>query len=233
MGVDQDGAGAVALANSLGSTHLGLSLDVTLEKPVVEAFEAIRARFGRIDVLINNAAIADAFKPALDQSPSDLEAVLDVNLAGAFLCSREALKAMGAGGMILNVGSINTFLPFAPRHAYGASKAGIDILTRCMAAELGPSGIRTATIAPGYIRTPGVAALERDGHIDTLAIRRRIPMGDLGRPEDIADAALFLVSPEASYVNGSILYVDGGWTSFGNAGSASMVGGDTAAEATE
>ncbi|MEX0406055.1 SDR family oxidoreductase [Aquibium sp. LZ166] len=233
VALDQDGAGAMALANSLGSPHLGLALDVTLEKPVVEAFEAIRARFGRIDLLINNAAIADAFKPALDQSPSDLEAVLDVNLAGAFLCSREALKAMGSGGMILNVGSINTFLPFAPRHAYGASKAGIDILTRCMAAELGPSGIRTATIAPGYIRTPGVAALEREGHIDTLAIRRRIPMGDLGRPEDIADAALFLVSPEASYVNGSILYVDGGWTSFGNAGNACMVGGDTATEAAE
>jgi NAD(P)-dependent dehydrogenase (short-subunit alcohol dehydrogenase family) len=137
------------------------------------------------------------------------------------LCAREALKLMPAGGVVLNLGSINTFLPFAPRHAYGASKAGIDILTRCMAAELGPKGLRFATIAPGYIRTPGVAALEISGRVDFQAVRRRIPMGELGRPEDIADAAFFLASADASYVNGSILYVDGGWTSFGNAGFAS------------
>ena len=90
-----------------------------------------------------------------------------------------------------------------------------------MAAELGPQGLRTATIAPGYIRTPGVRALETSGRIDIAAMRRRIPLGDLGAPEDIAEAALFLASPAASYVNGSILYVDGGWTSFGAAGSAS------------
>lgn len=233
VALDQDGAGAMAVASSLGSPHLALALDVTSEERVVEAFATIQAHFGRVDILVNNAAIADQFKPGLDQSPRDLEAVLDVNLAGSFLCSREALKAMQPGAMILNVGSINTFLPFAPRHAYGASKAGIDILTRCMAAELAPSGIRTATIAPGYIRTPGVAELERAGRIDTPAIRRRIPMGDLGRPEDIADAALFLVSPEASYVNGSILYVDGGWTSFGNAGNASIAEDDMATEAAE
>lgn len=221
VAIDRDGVGAARVAESLGAPHLGLGVDITSETEVVEAFGAIRARFGRIDLLINNAAIADAFKPALDQSPDDLAAVLDVNLAGAFLCAREALKGMGPGAMILNLGSINTFLPFAPRHAYGASKAGIDILTRCMAAELGPQGIRTATIAPGYIRTPGIVALEEADRIDTNAIRRRIPLGEMGRPEDIADAALFLSSPAASYVNGAILYVDGGWTSFGNAGPAS------------
>lgn len=219
--IDRDAQGAEAVAASLGGNHGAYPMDVTSEGEVVAAFAAIAERFGSIDILINDAAIADVFKPGLDQSCGDLEKVLDVNLAGAFLCAREALKAMEPGAMILNLGSINTFLPFAPRHAYGASKAGIDILTRCMAAELGPAGIRTATIAPGYIRTPGVASLEREGRIDTAAIRRRIPMGDMGRPEDIADAALFLASSDASYVNGSILYVDGGWTSFGNAGMAS------------
>ncbi|GGM12396.1 hypothetical protein GCM10011534_38180 [Pseudooceanicola nanhaiensis] len=94
------------------------------------------------------------------------------------------------------------------------------MLTRCMAAELGPRGIRTATVAPGYIRTLGVADLEARGLIDIDAIRRRIPMGELGRPDDIAAAVQFLASPAASYVNGAILYVDGGWTSFGNAGDA-------------
>ncbi len=225
---DRDGEGVKAVAASLGGGHAAYPLDVASEDEVVAAFRSIRERFGRIDVLVNDAAVADVFKPGIDQTCRDLETVLDVNLTGAFLCTREALKSMGPGGMVLNLGSINTFLPFAPRHAYGASKAGIDILTRCMAAELGPSGIRTATIAPGYIRTPGVASLEREGRIDTMAIRRRIPMGDMGRPDDIADAALFLASADASYVNGSILYVDGGWTSFGNAGAASVPEGETA-----
>jgi NAD(P)-dependent dehydrogenase (short-subunit alcohol dehydrogenase family) len=220
---DRDAEGVDVVAASLGEGHAAYRLDVTSEEEVEATFRAISERFGRIDILVNDAAIADVFKPGLEQSWRDLENVIEVNLTGAFLCIREALKTMHPGALILNIGSINTFLPFAPRHAYGASKAGIEILTRCMAAELGPSGIRTATIAPGYIRTPGVAALEREGRIDTMAIRRRIPMGDMGRPDDIADAVIFLASGGASYINGSILYVDGGWTSFGNAGIASQL----------
>jgi NAD(P)-dependent dehydrogenase (short-subunit alcohol dehydrogenase family) len=204
-------------------------LDIASEQQVNEVFKDIRETFGRVDVLINNAAIADTFMPALEQSTADLERVLEVNLTGAFLCMREAVKGMSPGAVLLNLGSINTFLPFAPRHAYGASKAGIDILSRCMAAELGPQGIRTATLAPGYIRTPGVAELEAAGRIDSSAIRRRIPLGDMGAPEDIADAAIFLASPAASYVNGAVLYVDGGWTSFGNTGFASSTEDDEAA----
>lgn len=215
-------ADAVSPAGN-GTNLIVRQVDISLEQQVNEIFSEIRERFGRVDVLINNAAVADTFRPAREQDAADLQDLLDVNLTGAFLCSREAVKGMGAGSMILNLGSINTFLPFAPRHAYGASKAGIDILSRCMAAELGPQGIRTATLAPGYIRTPGVAELERTGRIDSYAIRRRIPLGDMGTPEDIAEAAVFLASPAASYVNGSILYVDGGWTSFGDAGFASKL----------
>lgn len=230
---DRDGDRAAAVATSLGPAHLAHAFDVSSEAEVVALFAMIRQRFGGLDVLANNAAISDVFVPAIEQSSADLEKVLDINLTGAFLCAREAVKSMRSGGVIVNTGSINTFLPFVPRHAYGASKAGIDILTRCMAAELGPSGIRMATVAPGYIRTPGVAALEQSGRIDAAAIRRRIPMGDLGRPEDIADATFFLASENASYINGSILYVDGGWTSFGNAGFASDLSDEAASEAAE
>jgi NAD(P)-dependent dehydrogenase (short-subunit alcohol dehydrogenase family) len=218
---DKDEHARVVIAG-LGEPHHAIEVDIASETAVRVAFSEISARFGRIDVLVNDAAIADVFKPATDQSVADLERIFDVNLSGAFLCTREALPLMeGRQGVILNLGSINTFLPFAPRHAYGASKAAIDILTRCLAAELGPHGHRTATIAPGYIRTPGVIELEQSGRVDASAIRRRIPMGQMGRPSDIADAAWFLASADASYVNGSILYVDGGWTSFGNAGDAS------------
>lgn len=218
---DRDGDAAVAQAKALGSQHEAITLNVSDEAAVVTAFADIAKRFGPVDLLVNNAAIADTFQPALEQDTGDMERLLDINLTGAFICAREALKTMQPGGVVINLGSINTFLPFAPRHAYGASKAGIDILTRCMAAELGPAGIRFATVAPGYIRTPGVAALEASGRVDFDAIRRRIPMADLGRPSDIADAAFFLASADASYINGSILYVDGGWTCFGNAGDAS------------
>ena len=230
---DRDGDAAASLAAELGGACFAHTLNITDETAVQALFAEISKRFGRLDVLVNNAAIADAFKPAIEQTSADLKQVLDINLSGAFVCAREAIRLMKPGGVILNLGSINTFLPFAPRHAYGASKAAIDILTRCLAAELGPAGLRTATIAPGYIRTPGVAALENSGRIDTGAIRRRIPMGDMGRPSDIADAAFFLASSDASYVNGSILYVDGGWTSFGNAGFASTLSDSDNMEAAE
>ena len=107
------------------------------------------------------------------------------------------------------------------RNAYSASKAAIVNLTGCMAAELAADNIRVVAVAPGYVRTPGVAALEASGKIDAAAIRKRIPMGDFGRPEDIADAIAFLASEAASYITGTTLHVDGGWMSFGAAGNAS------------
>ena len=196
--------------------------DVADETAVRAAFDAVARDLGPVEVLVNNAAVADAFQPAAAQGFADLDRTLDVNLTGAFLCAQAALASMPAGrGVIVNLGSIAGLVPMAPRHAYGASKAGVEMLTRCMAAELGPEGRRCVTVAPGYIRTPGVAALERDGRIDAATIRARIPMGDLGRPEDIAEAVWFLASPAASYVNGGLLLVDGGWNAFGAAGQAS------------
>ena len=219
--IDKDLEAVEALAQKLGAKHLAIEANIASEVAVAKAFAQVRDRFGHVDIIINNAAIADLFKPASEQDSGDLKRVFDVNLSGAFMCTKAARVLMsGRAGFILNIGSINTFLPFAPRHAYGASKAAIDILTRCFAAELGPQGIRSATLAPGYIRTPGVAALEVSGKVDNKSIRSRIPLGDMGQPEDIANAALFLTSQAASYINGGILYVDGGWTSFGGAGDA-------------
>lgn len=202
----------------------GMQVDLRSEIAVCQAFADIERRYGRVDVLVNNAAIADTFMPAEAQSAEYIMNILNINLTAAFVCSREALKLMPqAGGVVIHLGSINSFRPFAPRHAYGASKAGIEMLSRCQAAELGAQGVRVVTLAPGYIRTAGTAKLEALGMIDAAKIRRRIPMGDFGQPQDIADAALFLASPAASYINGSTLYVDGGWTAFGNAGDAATL----------
>ncbi|MDX8437215.1 SDR family oxidoreductase [Mesorhizobium abyssinicae] len=228
---DRDGAAAAELAAWLRGKNPAKCVDVAVESEVVALFEEMRASFGRIDVLVNGAAAADILSLGIEQIPEHIQHVLDVNLTGAFTCAREAIKTMRAGGVILNIGSINSFLPFAPRHAYGASQAGLDILTRCLAAELGPVGIRTATVAPGFICTPGVAQLAKVGRIDMKTIARRIPMGRLGQPKDVADAAFFLASSAASYVNGSILYVDGGWTSFGDAGNACELDNEYFAEA--
>lgn len=220
--VDKDGSAARSVAESLGPDHIGMGLDVADEQQVVNGFGEIGKRCETIHVLVNDAAVADEFKPGIEQTSADLDRTIGVNVTGAFLCTREALRLMPKhDGIIVNIGSINTFLPFAPRHAYGASKAAIDILTRCMASELGPEGRRTVTVAPGYIDTPGVMELKKSGRIDADAIRRRIPMGDFGRPDDVAHVVHFVASPRASYINGSAFYVDGGWTSFGNAGSAS------------
>lgn len=148
---------------------------------VVALFEELRRHFGRLDVLVNNAANYHVLE--VEQMPTEIEPAL----TGAFTCAREAIKVMRRGNLILNLGPNNTLLPFAPRHAYDAFGAGMEILTRRMAAELGPVGIRTATVAPGYIHTPAVAKMEKLGHVDPKAIRRRIPMGRMGRPEDVAD----------------------------------------------
>ncbi|MCA0045903.1 SDR family oxidoreductase [Mesorhizobium sp. B283B1A] len=228
---DKDRTAATLLAALLGGKNIAKSVDVAVEAEVVALFEELRERFGGVDILVNGASVVDTFVAGIEQMPADIERVLHVNLTGAFICAREAIKAMRPGGVILNLGSINSFLPFAPRHAYGASKAAMDMLTRCMAAELGPAGIRTATVAPGYIRTPAISELAKTGHIDLATIGRRIPLGRMGRPEDVADAAFFLASSDASYISGSILYVDGGWTAFGDAGNASELYDECFAEA--
>ncbi|WP_026622544.1 NAD(P)-dependent dehydrogenase (short-subunit alcohol dehydrogenase family) (plasmid) [Ensifer sp. WSM1721] len=216
---DRDGAAAAELAGFLGGKHMAKSVDVAVEREAVALFEELRQRFGGLDVLVNCTAAADTFVPGIQQAPTQIERAVDVNLTGAFACAREAIKTMRPGGVILNVASIDTILPSAPNHAYGASKAGLEILTRCLAAELGPVGLRTATVAPVQIRTPGIARSAKLGSIDPEAISQSNRMGRMGQPETVADAAFFLASSDASYVNGSILHVDGGWTCFGDAGS--------------
>ncbi len=210
-------------AAELGGSHLAIAGDVGVEADVVRMIAAVTGHWGRLDALVNNAGIGDSPLPTLEQTAENFDRVLRVHLGGSFLASREAARAMIAQGCgaIVNVSSIAGLSGIPGRNAYGAAKAGIASMTRSMACEWARYGIRVNAIAPGYVDTELVRRLAQAGTFDVGGLKRRIPLGRLAVPEEIAHAACFLASPQASYVTGTVLSVDGGWTAFGGAGDAS------------
>jgi NAD(P)-dependent dehydrogenase (short-subunit alcohol dehydrogenase family) len=219
---DLRGEAARARAAELGEGHLGLACDVAEEAAVVATLAELARRFGRLDVLVNNAGIASTVKPSLEQDATTFAREVAIHLQGCFLCSREAAKLMLARGegAIVNLASMAGLTGLPRRNAYGAAKAGIMSLTRSMAAEWGRRGLRVNAVAPGYVRTTLVEELERQGMLDTQALARRTPLGRLARPEEIAEVIWFLASPAASFVTGAVLTVDGGWLALGTVGDA-------------
>jgi 2-dehydro-3-deoxy-D-gluconate 5-dehydrogenase len=171
-------------------------------------------RFGRLDVLVNNAGIFP-FTLALEMSEEQWDRVLDVNLKGAFFAAQAAARAMTAGGRIVNVASIDGLHPTGYLAHYDASKGGLVMLTRSLALEFGPRGIAVNAIAPGSIKTPGAAAtteaLSGSAAIAMESFVKRIPLGRMGEPDDIAKVALFLTSGAADYITGGLIVVDGGY----------------------
>ncbi|MEV3989416.1 SDR family NAD(P)-dependent oxidoreductase [Streptomyces sp. NPDC049837] len=165
--------------------------------------------FGRLDVLVNNAFARTPDAPRFeDESDATWQRSLDVTLVGALRCSRAALPHLAASGRgaIVNIGSVNAEQAFGG-HAYSAAKAGLTSLTRTLAAEAARRGVRVNQVNPGTIRTRGWEG--REGELEALA-GRVYPLGRVGEPEDIAAAVAFLASPDASWVTGTTLRVDGG-----------------------
>ena len=220
---DLDGDAAKKRARELSGNHQGFGCDVSDETQVDRAFAAVDERFGRLDVLVNNAGIVGAQEPSIAQDLQYFDKSFKVMVAGTFLCSRAAYHPMAARkqGAIVNVGSMVGLVGFPRRNAYGAAKAGILSMTRSLACEWASKGIRVNAVAPGYIATSMIQGLIDRGAVDVDRLSRRIPMGRLGAPEEVADAILFLSSESARYITGSTLSVDGGWTAFGDAGNAS------------
>ena len=177
-------------------------------------------QFGRLDILVNNAGINTVKDrlPIHEYSRDDWDRILRVDLTGVFVVSQAAIPRMLAagGGRIVNIASVAGLVPLRLQSAFVAAKAGVVNLTRSMALELAPRGILVNCIAPGSVLTQGTKALfyGADGTYSERAasLIAHIPVGRPGTPEEIAHAALFLVAPEASYVNGAVLTVDGGWT---------------------
>jgi 2-dehydro-3-deoxy-D-gluconate 5-dehydrogenase len=169
-------------------------------------------RFGRIDILINNAGTIRR-APAADYSDEDWTAVIEVNLSSVFRLSKLAGKQMierGDGGKIVNIASLLSFQGGITVPAYAASKGGVAQLTKALANEWAKHRINVNAIAPGYMRTANTAALQAD-ETRNRQILERIPAGRWGEPEDLAGVAVFLSSQASDYINGHVLVVDGGW----------------------
>jgi 2-deoxy-D-gluconate 3-dehydrogenase len=200
------------LVGEAGRKVLPIALDVTSLKSIQRMVAKVIKQFGRIDILVNNAGINIA-KDALDVTEKDWDRILDVNLKGVFFCSqavgREMIKRRA--GKIINIASQNGVIGYYQRAAYCSSKAGVVNLTRVLAIEWAPHHINVNAIGPTFILTPLTQKLFEDRKF-SREVLRRIPLGRLGTPEDVAGAAVFLASAAADMITGHTLLVDGGWT---------------------
>jgi meso-butanediol dehydrogenase / (S,S)-butanediol dehydrogenase / diacetyl reductase len=207
----------VEMAKAGGET-LAVQCDVTQARQVQDAMRAIVGRFGRLDVVVNNAGALIA-ATAEETSDADWDRIIDVNAKGTFLVSRAALPELRrtGGGSIINIGSILSLVGMKKRAAYCAAKGGVLLLTRAMALDHAHERIRFNCICPGLVETELIRGLftgtpERE---DLLRQRiEQIPLGRLGQPEDVARLAVFLASEESSWITGAALSVDGGFTAY-------------------
>jgi NAD(P)-dependent dehydrogenase (short-subunit alcohol dehydrogenase family) len=210
MIADIDAATGSAAAAELGAAARFVPCDVGDAAQVSRLLENTLAWTGRLDVLVNNAAIIRS-ADFLELSEADFDAVLRVNLKGAFLVAQAAARVMVAagGGAVVNLSSVNGITAIPNQAPYNISKGGVDQLTRVMAVALADKGVRVNAVAPGSILTDLLKVVMQDD-----AARRKIlsrtPLGRCGEPAEVARAVLFLASDEASYITGQILYLDGG-----------------------
>jgi NAD(P)-dependent dehydrogenase (short-subunit alcohol dehydrogenase family) len=191
--------------------------DVSEKASVEGAARRVAGDLGPCDVLVNNAGIA-LMGPSLDFPEDQWRRSLDVMTTGVFFCCQAfgAQMVESGGGSIVNIASMNAAVAFPMRLAYNAAKAAVVQMTEVLAIEWAEHGIRVNAIGPGVTRTALVDKAIKDGFIDERAYVERTPMKRLGKPEEIAKAALFLASEEdSSFVTGHFLVVDGGWTAFG------------------
>jgi 3-oxoacyl-[acyl-carrier protein] reductase len=201
---------AVAACQQQGAQAQGFVMDVTNRDQVNAVMAQVRDRFGRIDVLVNNAGITQDAR-LVKMTEAQFDRVIDVNLRGVFHCAQAVAETMSAqgSGVILNASSVVGIYGNFGQTNYAATKFGVIGFTKTWARELGAKGVRVNAVAPGFIQTPILASLPEEV---LKGMEARVPLKRLGKPEEIANVYAFLASDEASYVNGAVIEVCGGMT---------------------
>lgn len=199
---------------SMGRGGLAVKCDVSSLSQVEALVKAAVSKFGKVDILVNNAGIL-GFKPFLELSEDEWDRMISVNLKGQFLCAQATARDMvkRRWGRIINIASVSSggcYIAFPLISHYTAAKGGVIGLTKALALELGRLGINVNAICPGAIETPMTEVTSGDQLGSVVA---RIPRGRLGRPEEVADLAVFLASEKAEYISGASIVIDGGWLS--------------------
>ena len=202
----------VAEIRAAGGAASAYACHIGEPEQIAATFDAVHAAYGRIDILVNNAATNPYFGPAIDMDLGAWQKTVDVNIRGYFWASIEAARRMrpAGRGAIVNVASVNAFRPLDGQACYSLTKAAIVNMTQGLAKEWARDGISVNALVPGIVETRFAAAIHDDARL-RAAIERQVPMGRVAQPDEMAGAVLYLVSDAASYTTGSCLVADGGW----------------------
>jgi len=221
MLLDLDGVGLVRAKGELEAAYPNVRVEIFVASIIdpeglEAAVEQTIKKFGRLDVLLNNAGIS-MNKPALEITPEEWRRAIDIDLSGIFFCCQSAARRMmnNGGGVILATASMWGLRSSARRTAYCAAKAGVVSLCKSLAVEWAEHHIRVNAICPGYIQTTLVNDLVSRGVLDEQSLHTRTPLGRMGTPEEVAHTALYLASDLAGFITGHAMVIDGGWTANG------------------